>query len=172
MNSIVLVYLIAPVFLFIFLFAGYEYKRGAFVIFFFSTVNLIAVEGFDLLGALSYEQAANVVMLWDSITLLTLCFFIRFNFFIVAQVLLLAFAVTCHIMLLYDLTKGSNAISNIFYSYYDELIITIGIAQIMAATNGFITASIGLREHLLWSSFCRRCASKSLRIHKKDRGST
>lgn len=67
--------------------------------------------------------------------------------------LLLAFAVLCHTMLLYDLTKDSNWFSLFFYNWYDELIILVCLLQITVSYNGFNRARIDAPRKLQGSIF-------------------
>ena len=55
---------------------------------------------------------------------------------------LLCFAITCHSMILYDLTVSQSWLTGKFYTYYDELIIIIGLLQIWVSRDGiFATIS-------------------------------
>ena len=163
--TLTLTLIIALSFLFIAIFAK-EFRWCAFIIFIMSILNH---EFSYLLNPLSYIQAHDIVLLWDSITIFLLCFFVKPSKFVLYQASLLAFAVLTHIMLLYQLTKGSNSLIYFVAVHYDELIILIGILQIMAAYNGFIAALSRSREYLLWTSFYLHCYSQSLFVYFKSK---
>ena len=95
-----------------------------------------------------YIYNRNVSVLWDGATALILSMFLVFDKLAWKQALLLAFATLCHIMIIYDLTIASSIFSLFFYSFYDELIITIGILQMMVSYDGLITALGSIRKSI------------------------
>ena len=111
--------------------------------------------------SLEYIPALEVLIKIDAITVLFLCLSYKFNKFSIHQAVLLTFATICHAMLLYELTISSNYISDLFYNYYDELIILVGVLQIMAARNGIISAYTRIREYLLCRADCRNSSNKN-----------
>lgn len=94
---------------------------------------------FDLFAHLSFEDVIGIVILLDAATafiLLTNQFISRFSIKIAAT---LAFAVLCHSMiLLYKITTLSEVktLTMGFYTYYDELIATVGILQLLVSYDG------------------------------------
>lgn len=48
-------------------------------------------------------------------------------------------------MIIYDLTIHSSFASNMFYTWYDELIIMVGILQMAISHNGLTNALGGMR---------------------------
>ena len=146
MISLGLVHIIALMFVFTATFGNSEYRHGAIVVFIFSLVNIMLA---PFMRGLDYVQALEVLIKIDAITVLFLCLSYKFNKFSMQQAVLVAFATICHAMLLYELTISSNYISDLFYSYYDELIILVGVLQIMAAKDGIISAYTRVRRYLL-----------------------
>jgi len=51
-------------------------------------------------------------------------------------------------MIMIDQTIASSSFSAFFYSYYDELIITVGLTQMLVSINGIITALRKIREYV------------------------
>ena len=166
MISLDLVHVIALCFLFIAIFGASEYRASAIIISIASIINIIL---YNLTLGSTYIQALELAIKIDVLSVFFLCLVIKFNSASLKQSVLLAFAVFAHIVLLYDLTKSSNAFTNLIYMYYDELIIAVGILQIMATYNGFITALSGLREYLLRISFYCHCHSQSIFLHIKNK---
>ena len=82
--------------------------------------------------------------------------------------LILAFAALCHNMIIYDLTIHSSFISNSFYTWYDELIIMVGLLQMAISHNGLTNALGNVREHILRFSFYTWCYSKSYTSFKRS----
>ena len=158
MISLGLVHIIALMFVFTATFGNSEYRHGAIVVFIFSLVNIMLA---PFMRGLDYVQALEVLIKIDAITVLFLCLSYKFNKFSMQQAVLVAFATICHAMLLYELTISSNYISDLFYSYYDELIILVGVLQIMAARNGIISAYTRIREYLLCRADCRNSSNKN-----------
>ena len=153
-------------FLIILCFGGGNNRIHAAIIFLASTLNVM----FELpvsTDLASYIYNRNVSVLWDGATALILSMFLIFDKTAWKQALLLAFATLCHIMIIYDLTIASSVISLFFYSFYDELIITIGILQMMVSYDGFTAALRSLREHISWVGFHIWRYSKSYSLSKK-----
>ena len=51
-------------------------------------------------------------------------------------------------MIIYDLTIHSSFASNVFYTWYDELIIMVGILQMAISHNGLTNALGNIREFI------------------------
>ena len=132
-----LVYVIAAWFLFLFIFSSREYKVHAFII---SAASIINLSTNDLVVNFTYEQDVSISILFDGVTAFILTMFLVFDKVAWKQALLLAFAVMCHIMIIYDLTIASSPFSNVFYSWYDELIIMVGLLQMGVSYNGMVDA--------------------------------
>ena len=141
-------HVIAVYFLFILVFSEPRYRVHSAIILLFTSLNIY----FELPVSNSIEgYIANrsINISWDGVTAvaLTMCF--AFDKLAVKQALLLAFAITCHTVIIYDLTIASSVFSNFFYTWYDELIIVVGLLQMGVSYNGFTTALSNLRELLL-----------------------
>lgn len=161
MTSFLLCYVLAAYFLFILAFGGGGNRVHAAIIFLASSLNVI----FELplsTNVAEYVHNRNVFVLWDGATALILAMFLAFDKIAWKQALLLAFATLCHIMIIYDLTIASSIFSLFFYSFYDELIITVGILQMMVSYDGFITALGRLQEFISWRSSDSRGFSECL----------
>ena len=151
--TIYIVYIMAFYFSFVFLFGDREYKVHAFIISLFALLNLFTVSEIVTSTDQSYVSAfiedTHISILWDGATALILTMFMVFDKTAWKQALLLAFAVLCHSMIIYDLTIASSWFSFLFYNWYDELIIVVGLLQMGVSYNGFTTALSNLRELLL-----------------------
>jgi len=106
-----LVYLLAAWFLFILLASDKGYKTHAIII---SAASILNLSTNSLTDNFTYEQCLNVLIMWDGVTALILTMFMVFDKIAWKQALLLAFAVMCHTMILYDLTITSTPFSNFF----------------------------------------------------------
>ena len=137
---------------------------------------------FKLFDPLSFKEMLSVLILIDSVTaliLLTNQFISRFSVKIAAT---LAFAVLCHSMiLLYKITTLSEVkmLTMGFYDYYDELIATVGILQLLVSYDGIagsvqrFTGSLKLLQILLLRSYVMRvCRVKNYILHltRKNKG--
>ncbi len=171
MTSFSLCYILAVYFFFILAFGGGKNRVHAAIIFLASILNVM----FELPASTNlaeYIYNRNVSVLWDGATALILAMFLIFDRTAWKQALLLAFATLCHIMIIYDLTIASSIISLFFYSFYDELIITIGILQMMVSYDGLTTALGRLRESISWAASYSRSYSKRIPLSKKVRERT
>ncbi len=145
---------IAIYFLLIAILGDSRYKIHAFIICMFSMLAFITAPdiGDEILRASTkdeYIKDVGISVLWDGATALILTMFMVFDRVAWKQALLLAFAVLCHSMIIYDLTIVSSWFSFLFYNWYDELIIAVGLLQVGVSYNGFTTALSNLRELLL-----------------------
>jgi len=115
----------------------------------------------------SYVYNRNVSVLWDGATALILAMFLVFDKVAWKQALLLAFATLCHIMIILQLTEAPSIFSLFFYSFYDELIIIVGILQMMVSHDGLITALGRLQDYIPRLTFNNRGYSASVSSSKK-----
>lgn len=141
MSSFSLCYILAAYFFIILIFGTENNRVHAAIIFWASLLNVMFILP-ESINLTEYIHNRNVSVLWDGATALILSMFLIFDKTAWKQALLLAFATLCHIMIIYDLTIASSIFSLFFYSFYDELIITIGILQMMVSYDG-ITAALG-----------------------------
>lgn len=147
MSSFSLCYILAAYFFIILIFGTENNRVHAAIIFWASLLNVIFVLP-ESTNLAEYIHNRNVSVLWDGATALILSMFLVFDKTAWKQALLLAFATLCHIMIIYDLTIASSIFSLFFYSFYDELIITIGILQMMVSYDGFTTALGSIRKSI------------------------
>jgi hypothetical protein len=171
MNSLDLVFIMTAYFLFISFFGGKTNRVHAVIIFLSCALNVL----FQLPLAQNTEQYIynrSVFVLWDGVTALILTMFLFIDRLAWKQALLLAFATLCHIMIIYDLTIASSWFSLFFYNYYDELIITVGLAQMALSYDGMVNGITSLfragKGCLFWlSNFgCRIIQSDHLFFRK------
>lgn len=146
--------LMAIFFLFIFVFSTVEYKASSFIIF-LSSILLYNTysDPLTIPTIENYTKNVGVSMLWDGATAMILTTALSVDKLAVKQALLLAFATTCHIMVLCDLPISSNVVTNMFYTFYDELIILVCIAQMAISHDAFTTALFRLYKFALWAAF-------------------
>ena len=139
MNSFDLLYFIAVYFLCILLFGGRQYRLHSAIIFLSSLLNII----YQLPIATTAQEYINnrsVFVLWDGAAGLLMITILKFDKVAWKQSYLLAFAVLCHSMIIYHLIGEKNWLSSGFYTYYDELIITVGILQMMVSYDGIVSS--------------------------------
>jgi hypothetical protein len=158
-----LVYIIAAWFLLIFIFSSREYKVHAFII---SLASIINLSTNNLVADFTYEQDVSISILFDGVTALILTMFLVFDKVAWKLALLLAFAVLCHIMIIYDLTIASSPFSSIFYNWYDELIITVGLLQMGVSYNGMVDAIRRIQVFAFGSGIVTSGYSQSLPTQK------
>ena len=118
-----------------------------------------------------FIRCVNTSVLIDGLTALSLSMILFLDKVAFKQVLLLSFATLTHIMVIYDTTIESSYFSLFFYSYYDELIITVGLLQMAVSYDGLRSACVNLyrfaKGMLDWSRYDNSSASKSLHIQKE-----
>ena len=166
MTSFSLCNILAWYFLFILVLGGRENRVHSAIIF-IASMLLVVFELPESTNTSEYVFNRGVNILWDSATMLILVAFLFFDKTAWKQALLLAFAVTCHGMIVYDLTIASSLVSSFFYSYYDELIITVGITQMMVSHDGLITALGNLREFVSGLGIYNRSSAKGIALSVK-----
>ena len=166
-----IVYIMAVYFLFILIFGGRANRIHSAIIFLASILNIVfqLPESYDLK---SYVYNRNVFVLWDGVTAVILTMFLVFDKTAWKQAVLLAFAVLCHSMIIYDLTISSSPLTNFFYSFYDELIIIVGLLQMMVSYDGIISALYNLQKLLFRINVYINSISKSFSTSKKRENQT
>lgn len=160
MFSLLIVYLMTPIFLIILIFGERRLKSCSFVVFVSCALNLLTDSKYDLFltpSELETDFILNVriSILWDSACALLLITSKLFNQDSGKQALLLAFAVLCHIMVAYGL-------SSFFRAWYVELIILIGMVQIWVVWHGLGAAFNELRRFISRPIYYFSRSSKSL----------
>ena len=163
---------IAIYFLLITILGDSRYKVHAFIICMFSMLAFFTAPdiGNEIVRASTkdeYIKDVGISVLWDGATALILTMFMVFDRVAWKQALLLAFAVLCHSMIIYDLTIASSIFSNVFYTWYDELIIAVGLLQMGVSYNGFTTALSNLQTLIPRFFLYSISSSKSLFTRKE-----
>jgi len=135
----------AAYFLFITVFGSRDVKTHAVIIFLSSIIVVFSPLGpsFD---AASYIEKKEVYILNDGVAALILTMFLYVDKTAWKQALLLAFATLCHIMIILSIKQAH---AGFFYTWYDELIIAVGLLQMMVSYDGFINALSNLQGLLL-----------------------
>ena len=141
-------YLVAPWFLFIIVFGDIKYLPHAAILFAMAVVNILFVDVFGMTGPLSYVEEKYLLMWYDISIALFMLTLLRVDKQSWKHALILAFAALCHFMIIYDLTIHSSFASNVFYTWYDELIIMVGILQMAISHNGLTNALGNIREFI------------------------
>jgi len=155
-------------FFIILIFGKLEYKLHSLVIFVSSI--LVCFSSYDSSIIPTDEQYISDLMVsisWDGVSALIMTMFLTFDKKASKQAALLAFAVTVHTVVLWDQDIHSSFISSIVYCWYDELIITIGLLQMMVSYNGFIRAFSNLQGLLYRAVLCGHGLGKGLLARKK-----
>jgi hypothetical protein len=81
---------------------------------------------------------------------------------------LLAFVVTCHFMILWDLSISQSWLTGKFYTYFDELIIIAGLLQMWVSRDGILTA-ISRLQKFDYGFFVRAIRGGKLLFKRKKR---
>lgn len=153
-------------------FGDKNYFLCSIIILVASVVNILMVDVFGLTDSMGYIELRGLSIKIDGLAAVILTAFYTKDKLAFKMSLLLAFSVLCHTMIVYNLTVHSGFVSNFFYAWYDELIITIGILQMWISRNGIITVLRNKRGNILWISFYSWCHSKSLCTRKRSEAKT
>jgi len=151
------------------LFSNKNYFLCSVIILLCSLTNVIIIDLLGLTAPMTYIEERGFLIKIDGLPAIILTALYLKDNLALKMSLLLAFSVLCHTMIIYDLTVNSSFVSNLFYAWYDELIITIGILQMVISSDGITSALRNIREHILRISFYSWCYSKGLFAHKTSR---
>ena len=168
MLTIDVAYLVAPWFLFIILFGNNKYLPHATILFLMAFVNILFVDVFGMVDPLTYVESKDILMWYDIMVALIMITALRIDTLAWKHALILAFAATCHFMILYDLTVYPSFVSYLFYTWYEELIIMVGLLQMAISHNGLTNALGNARELILRLSFYTWCYSKGYTSLKRS----
>ena len=117
-----------------------------------------------------YLKQVNTSMLIEGAAGLVMIYFLFFDRLVKYHAVILAFAVMCHIMVYCHIQEDPEWIQAItygFYTFYDELIILIGLMQMAVSYNGFTTALGNVQDYILRSSLYCNYLLKGLFSYKK-----
>ncbi len=152
MNSLLIVYIMTPFFLILLLFGERSLKACSFVIFTSCVLTILTDNKINPLLSHSEIESlfifyCNISIIWDSVCALLLITSKLFNQESGKQALLLCFAVFCHMMVAYGLVL-------FFRTWYVELILLVGLLQMMVIQDGFRAAVNELWKSVneLWKS--------------------
>jgi hypothetical protein len=162
----IIVYMMAAWFL-ILLFSNKNYFLCSIVILLSSLTNIIIVDVLNLTGPLSYIAERGFLIKLDGLTAVILTTLYAKDKLAFKMSLLLVFSVLCHTMIIYDITVHSSFVTNVFYNWYDELIMTIGILQMVISSDGLTSALRNIQLYILRISFYSWCIGKGISSHKR-----
>lgn len=114
-------------------------------------------------------QNKKFLTMLDAGSALVLTMFMRKDKRAAKLALIMSFAATCHLMILFDYTLVRNSVGAFFYSWYDELII-ISNLMLMAATYDRFVGSLSKLQGMLYrffSDYNRLFQSLSARKERK-----
>ena len=160
--TVLLIKVMLVYFLFILLFADKSKKAHAAIIFLACFIPVC----FPLSVSVDvnhYIEKKEIYVMYDGAFALMLTAFMRLDKTAWKQALLLAFASLCHIMIILSI---KNAHAGFFYTWYDELIIAVGILQMMVSYDGLISAFSNLQELLLRAYHYCSSSYQGLFAHK------
>lgn len=145
-------------------------KLCALVILSACILNISFVDLLGMADSTTYTDDLGFLIALDGCTALALTTIFNKSKLAIPMSILLIFAIATHTMILYDLTISSSPTSIFFYNYYDELIISIGISQMVISYNELNSALRNIREHIQRCMFYCHCYRKGLFLHQKSRG--
>ena len=137
--------LMAVYFLFIAIFGSKDSKSYS-VIMSISCILLILFPLPPSTSAISFIEKRELYIMYDGGTALIISMMFKLSKDEWKHALLLAFASLCHIMVILSI-KNNHA--GFFYFHYHDLIITVGILQMMVSYDGLINALSNLQKLLL-----------------------
>ncbi|PHS02401.1 MAG: hypothetical protein COA78_21005, partial [Blastopirellula sp.] len=161
-------YLVAPWFLFIIVFCDIKHLPHAAILFIMATVNILFVDVFGMTNPLSYVEEKYLLMWYDLSIALFMITILLVDKQAWKHALILAFAAMCHFMIIYDLTVYSSFVTNLFYAWYDELIITVGMLQMAISYNVFSNSLRGMRRFI--SGCTNNIRDRSQGLYPSERG--
>lgn len=156
---------LAVYFIFILLSGDSKYKRHSFVLVVYSAIYFFMPEldQTSLTYRESYTQDVNVSMLIEVAAGLAMVCLLPFDRLAKFHSLILAFAVICHCMVYCNLKVDPEWIQTIasgFYTFYDELIILVGLMQMAVSYNGIITVyNNGVRKLQSFNNWRYNCTN-------------
>ena len=124
---------------------------------------------FDMFGSMSYIELTNKVVLIDGCFTLVCALLLKVSPTAYKHTLLLSFATLCHIMIILSLKTKSYGF---FYLWYDELIILVGLLQMVISFNGFNKAFHRIQGLLRWRDANGNSFNQSLSTQKTRKAKT
>ena len=161
-----LIYLIAVWFFIVTVLGGKKYFASSFIILAFTVLNILWINNIilnDVNYVNEYIERKEFLIVMNGGAALILTMFLKLDKVAWKHVLLLCFATLCHIMIILNI-KAHHA--GFFYNWYDELIIAVGLLQMMVSHDGLIGAFSNLQELLLRTHHYFNRAYQGLFTHK------
>lgn len=119
-----------------------------------------------------YIESKGKLIYFDGAFSVIMSMFLKLDKSAWKHALLLCFATLCHIMIIWDLSIHSSFFSNFFYAWYDELIIMVGLLQMVISSDGITSVLRRLQRNISRLTFYRDSFSKSIHSHKASRERT
>jgi len=161
-----LTYLLLVWFFIISAFGDKEHKPSSLILMSCILINFLWVAILVENGvAGDFVERKEFMMYLEGAFGLMLTMFLRHDKTAWKQALLLCFATLCHIMIILNI-KAHHA--GFFYNWYDELIIAVGLLQMMVSHDGLIGAFSNLQELLLRTHHYFNRAYQGLFTHKSS----
>ena len=148
------------------LFSNKNYFLCSIIILLSCLTNILIVDVLGLTDPMSYVDEKGLFIKFDGLSAVVLTAFYGRDKLALKMSVLLIFSVTCHFMIIYDLTVQSSFVSNLFYTWYDELIMTIGILQMAVSRDGITSALRNIQTSLHRASFYFWCYTKNISLQK------
>jgi len=175
-DNLKVYYIVVLWFLFIALF-NKEHRLLATILCIGSMLNIVFISLLSGVDGFSFNDFKIFLIKFDGTLSFLMLIIINRDKTAWRHALILAFAVTCHSMILLFLITKSPYIwelSEFFYDYYDELIITSALLQMVVSYNGLRGAAINadrLLQVLRYGPWFRGGGiSSSLLIQKESKG--
>ena len=146
----------------ILLFSNKNYFMCSVVILSISLLNIIAIDVMGLTESMTFIEEVGLLIKIDGVTAVLIMALCDKEKLANTMLLLLAFSISCHTMIIYDSIVTSTALTAAIYTWYNELIMSIGILQMAICWNGINSALRNIRGYILRFSFCSWYYIKSL----------
>lgn len=151
------------VWFFICLFSGRKYFLSSLALMCLWLIYCYAISN-GMFKPFSYIESKGVLIRIDSAFALIMTVIFIFDKLAIRHAILLSFATLCHIMVILSIKNESYGL---FFYYYDELIIMVGLLQMVVSYGGFKTALCNIRGLLLWRNCDNNGNCKDISTQKK-----
>ena len=148
----IVVYLIVIWFT-ILLFSNKNYFMCSAVILSVSLLNIIAIDVMGLTESMTFIEEVGLLIKVDGVTAVLIMALCDKERLADTMLCLLAFSISCHTMIIYDLIVVETGLTSFVYAWYNELIMSIGIIQMAICRNGINSALRNIRHYILRLSF-------------------
>jgi hypothetical protein len=167
-ESIYIFYPMAVWFLIILLLGDPKYRPHSAIIFAFAVVNIIIVHA-DLLDSYTYVERREFWINYDGAFAVFLTFFFYIDKYCLRQSILLTFAVFLHFGIIWTIEQSFKILPHFVYTGYEELIICVGILQMVTCTDGLSNALHRVRDDLQGWYYSRYRGLQSYSVLQKNK---